>query len=224
MLMPERRYGNGMKWEIFNELVLSTPAGNKGAMMDSYVGWLNSTAEMHPLLKAALAHLYFVHVHPFDDGNGRSARAISNLYLLKQDCQFINFLSPSDYFDHHRSEYYRAIQNAEAHGSDATFFILYYLKALTEQPRNVQAEIQKEEKVQDIHDLLSAKVQAKLDKKQVKALQWMLENPEAMTTRRYFKLSGCSDETARKDFNRLLETGLIEKIGDGRTTGYVLKV
>lgn len=207
------------------QVVYEGPAASAvEAMMDSYVGWLNSAAEMHPLLKAALAHLYFVHVHPFDDGNGRSARALSNLYLLKRDYQFINFLSPSDYFDHHRSEYYRAIQNAEAHGSDATFFILYYLKALAEQLRNVQAEIWKEGKVQDIRDLLSSKVQAELDKKQVKALQWMLENPEALTTRKYCKLSGCSDETARKDFNHLLETGLIEKIGAGRTTGYILKV
>ena len=207
------------------QVVYEGPAASAvGDMMDSYVGWLNGTAEMHPLLKAALAHLYFVHVHPFDDGNGRSARALSNLYLLKQDYQFINFLSPSDYFDHHRSEYYRAIQNAEAHDSDATFFILYYLKALAEQLRNVQAEIQKEGKVKDIRDLLSSKVQARLDKKQLKALQWMLENSEAMTTRKYCKLGGCSDETARKDFNRLLETGIIEKIGEGRTTGYILKV
>ncbi len=207
------------------QVVYEGPSANAvTAMMGSYVEWLNGTAEIHPLLKAALAHLYFVHVHPFDDGNGRSARALSNLYLMKQDYQFINFLSPSDYFDHHRSEYYRAIQNAEAHGSDATFFILYYLKALAEQLRNVQVEIQKEGNVKDIRDLLSSKVQAKLDKKQVKALQWMLENPEALTTRKYCKLSGCSDETARKDFNRLLETDLIEKIGEGRTTGYILKI
>lgn len=50
----------------------------------------------------------------------------------------------------------------------------------------------------------------------------MLEHPEKMTTRKYCKLSQCSEETARKDFNRLLEIGLIKKIGDGRTTGYLL--
>jgi len=98
------------------------------------------------------------------------------------------------------------------------------LKALAEQLGYVQTEIQKENKVKDIRELLNSKVRAKLDKKQVKALQWMLENSEAMTTRKYCKLGGCSDETARKDFNRLLEMGLIEKIGRGRTTGYVLKV
>lgn len=193
-------------------------------MMTAYTDWLNKLSGEHPLIKAALAHLYFVHVHPFDDGNGRSARALSNLYLMKQDYQFINFLSPSDYFDHHRGEYYRAIQNVEAHGSDATFFILYYLKALAEQLKTVQSEIQKEGKVKDIRELLSSKTQAMLDKKQIKALQWMLENSEAMTTRKYCKLGVCSDETARKDFNRLLEMGLIDKIGSGRATGYVLTV
>ena len=200
------------------------PASGVMRMMDAYVQWMNRILEVHPLIKAAFVHLYFVHVHPFDDGNGRSARALSNLYLMKQDYQFINFLAPSDYFDHHRGEYYRAIQNAEVHGSDATVFILYYLTALVEQLKGVQIEIEKEKKVKDIRDLLSQKVQAKLDKKQVKALQWMFEHPEAMTTKRYCKLGQCSDETARKDFNRLLEAGLIQKIGRGRTTGYILKI
>lgn len=199
------------------------PASEVMQMMESYVQWINSASEIHPLIKAAFVHLYFVHVHPFDDGNGRSARALSNLYLMKQDYQFINFLAPSDYFDHHRNEYYRAIQNAETHASDATFFILYYLKALAEQLKNVQSEIEKEAKARNIRDILSQKVQAKLDKKQMKALQWMLEHLEKMTTMKYCKLNQCSDETARKDFNQLLEVGLIQKIGDGRTTGYVLK-
>lgn len=86
-------------------------------MMDAYIRWLNSTTEIHPLIQGALTHLYFVQVHPFDDGNGRSARALSNLYLMKRDYHFINFLSPSDFFDHHRGKYYKAIQNTEAHDS-----------------------------------------------------------------------------------------------------------
>ena len=78
------------------------PASEVKRMMDSFIQWMNSASEIHPLIKAALVHLYFVHVHPFDDGNGRSARALSNLHLMKEDYQFINFLAPSDYFDHHR--------------------------------------------------------------------------------------------------------------------------
>jgi predicted HTH transcriptional regulator len=97
------------------------------------------------------------------------------------------------------------------------------LKALAQQLNKVQAEIHKENKVSDIRNLLSARVHAQLDKKQIKALQWMLDNPNAMTTKKYCKLGHCSDETARKDFNRLIEAGLIEQIGHGRATGYILK-
>lgn len=199
------------------------PASKVMVMMNKYMQWVNSVSEVHPLIKAAIVHLHFVYIHPFDDGNGRSARALSNLYLMNQDYQFINFLSPSDYFDHHRAEYYRAIQNTRAHDNDTTFFILYYLRALVEQLGDVQDEIKKEGKVRDIKDILSEKEQAQLDKKQIKALKWMLESPEKITTRKYCKLCHCSDETARKDFNQLIELGIIEKIGRGRTTGYILK-
>ncbi|MDD5496715.1 MAG: Fic family protein [Candidatus Omnitrophica bacterium] len=192
-------------------------------MMDHFIKWMNTGSDLHPLVKAALVHFYFVHIHPFDDGNGRSARALSNLYLMKQDYRFINFLSPSDYFDHHRGEYYRAIQNSESHDGDVTFFILYYLAALAEQLENVQKEIEKEAKAKDIRDILGKKAQAELDEKQIKALQWMLEGPGKMTTKKYCKLGRCSDETARKDFNKLLKLGLIQKIGEGRTTGYILR-
>ena len=199
------------------------PASRVSEMMEPYVHWLNGPAEHHALVEAAIAHLYFVHVHPFDDGNGRSARALSNLYLMKQDYQFINFLAPSDYFDHHRAAYYQAIRNLELHDGDATLFILYYLTALAEQLKKIQSEIKKETKAKDIRALLSQKVRTRLSEKQIKALQWMLENNEAMTTKKYCKLNHCSDETARKDFNELLEIGIVKKIGEGRTTGYVLK-
>ena len=201
------------------------PASKVMRMMDLYVEWVNnSTSEMHPLIKAAIVHLHFVQIHPFDDGNGRSARALSNLYLMNQNYQFINFLSPSDYFDHHRAEYYRAIQNTRAHENDTTFFILYYLKALIKQLDNVQGEIKKEGRVRDLRDILTLKNQARLNKKQIKALKWMLRHSEKITTRKYCKLSRCSDEAARKDFNQLLEIGIIERTGKGRSTGYILKI
>ncbi len=198
------------------------PASDVRLMMEAYVQWLNEEDELHPLIKAALVHLYFVHVHPFDDGNGRSARALSNLYLMKKDYQFINFLSPSDYFDHHRGDYYKAIQDTESHDRDATFFIIYYLKALVDQLGFVQSEIVKERKAKNIHDALNEKTREQLNKHQIKALSWMLESNRPLTTKIYCKLGRCSDETARKDFNRMIELGIIKKRGQGRTTGYLL--
>ena len=142
---------------------------------------------------------------------------------MKAGYHFINFLAPSDYFDHHRGQYYRAIQNAEAHELDATFFIHYYLRALAEQIRTVHIEIEKESRIKDIRQSLSEKVQVRLTKNQLKALQWMLEHAEPMSTKKYCKLNRCSDETARTNFHRLMDIGVIQKIGKGRSTRYLLK-
>ena len=199
------------------------PAAKIKGMMDQYIQWVNEENGVHSLIKAAIVYLYFVHVHPFDDGNGRSARALSNLYLMKKQYQFINFLSPSDYFDHHKASYYRAIHNAEIHGNDMTFFVLYYLKALARQLKDVHNEIQKERVVGDIHELLKIKKDVEFNKKQIKAIRWMISSSEKITTKKYCKLCKCSDETARKDFNRLIDAGIVKRTGEGRNTGYILK-
>lgn len=191
-------------------------------MMVEFVKWANQRPAVHPLVDAALVHLYFAHIHPFDDGNGRSARALSNLYLEKNGYDFINLLSPSDYFEHHKAAYYQAIQSAEAHGYDATYFILYYLEALKDQLSHVKAELQKESKIKDIKEVLGKNTWGKLNKRQVKALRWMMESGEWITTRKYCKLNRCSDETARKDFLQLLELKLIKAEGSGRSTRYRL--
>ncbi len=208
----------------FRQVVYEGPLAEKVfSMMDEFVNWMNAGPEAHPLIQAALVHLCFVHIHPFDDGNGRSSRALANLYLDKQGYSFINLLSLSDYFDHFRAAYYKAIQNFEKHDGDATFFVSYVLQALANQLGRVKAEIEKEGKVQDIKELIRAKDYVRLDKKQVKALQWMLAHSEKMTTQKYCKLNRCSDETARRDFNFMLELGLIESVGEGRAKGYLLK-
>ncbi len=205
------------------QVVYEGPSPGKAtAMMDQFVEWLNRKPGIHPLVDAALVHLYFVHVHPFDDGNGRSARALSNLYLEKNGYDFINLLSPSDYFEHHKAAYYQSIQSAEEHGYDATYFILYYLEALKDQLSRVKAGLQKETKIKDIKEVLDKNTWAKLNKRQVKALRWMMESGEWISTRKYCKLNRCSDETARKDFLQLMVLGLIKAEGSGRSTQYHL--
>jgi len=198
------------------------PADKAKAMMEKFVTWMNQKPSVHPLVDAALVHLYFVHVHPFDDGNGRSARALSNLYLEKNGFDFINLLSPSDYFDHHKSVYYRSIQAAEAHGYDATYFVLYYLEALKSELSKIRLELAKETKIKSIKKILGQNIRIKLNKRQIKAMDWMLDSNESISTQKYCKLNKCSDETARKDFHLLQELKLIRTEGDGRSTKYIL--
>ncbi|MBI3313630.1 MAG: Fic family protein [Candidatus Omnitrophica bacterium] len=205
------------------KVVYEGPTAEKAhGMMNQFVEWMNRKPEIHPLVDAALVHLYFVHVHPFDDGNGRSARALSNLYLEKNGYDFINLLSPSDYFEHHKASYYQSIQSAEEHGYDATYFIFYYLEALKDQLALIKDALQKESKIKNIKKVLDKNTWAELNKRQIKALRWMLESGQWISTRKYCKLSRCSDETARKDFLRLQELGLIKTKGSGRSTQYLL--
>ena len=206
-------------------VVYEGPAADKAKMMmQNFVIWMNQKPSIHPLVDAGLVHLYFVHVHPFDDGNGRSARALSNLYLEKNGYDFINFLSPSDYFEHHKSAYYRSIQVAQAHDYDATYFVLYYLQALQSELSKIKLELEKETKVKGVKEILDQNIRIRLNKRQTKAMNFMLEKGELISTQKYCKLNQCSDETARKDFHLLQELKLIEAKGSGRSTQYTLKM
>jgi Fic family protein len=207
------------------QVVYEGPPPDKAqVMMEQFIVWINRKPLIHPLVDAAFVHLYFVHIHPFDDGNGRSARALSNLYLEKNGYNFINLLSPSDYFEHHKAAYYHSIRAAEEHDYDATYFVLYYLEALKSQLSAVKSDLEKERKIKDIKELLDRNTFLRLNKRHVKAIRWMLAHDEPISTQKYCKLNQCSDETARKDFNELQELSLLESRGSGRSTKYILKL
>lgn len=198
------------------------PAKMVPEMMRKFIAWLNAEQSLDPILKAGIAHLYFVQVHPFDDGNGRTARALSNLVLANAGLRFINMLALSDYFDHRRPQYYRAIQDCRLHGRDMTYFLIFYAEALLEKIEEVQKELEVEQRIGNIKDLLPADVYRRLHTRQVKALRLMLRKDEKMTTKLYCRINKCSDETARKDFLALVELGIIALDGMGRSSGYVL--
>ncbi len=220
-------YRQGMVYVVdgLGRVVYEAPTQEKVMpMMNFFIKWLNEESELHPLIKAAMVHLYFVHIHPFDDGNGRSARALSNLFLEKANYKFINFLAPSDYFDHYRSEYYKSIQDSRVHDYDTTYFIIYYLKALANQLIQVKKEIAKEQKIKTIKDLIKSSVYVQLNKRQIKTLAILLKTEEPITTRKYCKINKCSDETARKDFGQLVQLKILTIVNRGRSTSYLLKI
>ncbi|MFA5811233.1 MAG: Fic family protein [bacterium] len=198
------------------------PAKMVPGMMRKFIAWLNAEQGLDPILKAGIAHLYFVQVHPFDDGNGRTARALSNLVLANAGLRLINMLALSDYFDHKRPQYYRAIQDCRLHGRDMTYFLIFYAEALLEKIEEVQKEIEVEHRIDNIKDLLPSDVYRRLHRRQIKALRLMFRSDEKMTTKLYCRLNKCSDETARTDFLSLVELNVIVPDGKGRSSGYVL--
>ncbi len=219
----EYRHGPIYVVNAMRQVVYEGPPAKKvPGMMRAFVAWLNAEQELDPILKAGIAHLYFVQVHPFDDGNGRTARAISNLVLASAGLHFVNMLSLSDYFDHKRPQYYRAIQDCRLHGRDMTYFLIFYAEALLEKIEEVKKEIEVEQRIGNIKDLLPSDIYRRLHRRQIKALRLMLRSDEKMTTKRYCRLNKCSDETARTDFSSLVELDIVIPDGKGRSSGYVL--
>lgn len=198
------------------------PAKMVPGMMRTFAAWINADQGIDPILKAGIAHLYFVQVHPFDDGNGRTARALSNLVLASAGLRFINMLTLSDYFDHRRPQYYRAIQDCRLHGRDMTYFLIFYAGALLEKIEEAKKELEVEHRIGNIKDLLPPDIRLRLHRRQIKALRLMLRSDEKMTTKLYCRLNKCSDETARKDFLSLIERNVVIPSGKGRSSGYAL--
>ena len=198
------------------------PAKMVPDLMHSFIAWLNDSPNLDPILKAGITHLYFVQVHPFDDGNGRTARALSNLVLASAGFRFINMLSLSDYFDHRRPQYYRAIQDARLHGRDMTYFLIFYAEALLSKIEEVKKEVEVEQRIGNIKDLLLPEIYRRLNRRQIKALRLMIRSDEKMTTKLYCRLNKCSDETARTDFLSLVEMKIVVPSGKGRSSGYIL--
>lgn len=205
------------------QVIYEGPAFEKvPKMMEEFIQWIHHNDSMNPLIKAGITHLYFVHVHPFDDGNGRTARALSNLVLANQGFQFINLLSLSSYFDHQRPAYYKAIQDVRAHNDDLTYFLIFFMEALLSKLKDLRKEIEFESKLKDLKKMISPEIYRQLQRRQIKALRFMLRNNEMMTTKKYCKLNQCSDETARKDFLCLIRLKLIQESGQGRARTYQL--
>lgn len=219
----EYRHGPVYIVNGLGQVIYEGPAFEKvPKMMEEFIQWINHNDSMNPLIKAGITHLYFVHVHPFDDGNGRTARAFSNLVLANQGFQFINLLSLSSYFDHQRPAYYKAIQDVRAHNDDLTYFLIFFMEALLSKLKDLRKEIEFESKLKNLKNLIVPEIYQKLQRRHVKALRYMLKNNETITTQKYCKLNQCSDETARKDFLDLMKFKLIRSSGQGRSRAYQL--
>src|ERR1700676_5577052 len=107
-------------------------------MMTDSVSWLRKDTQIHPVIVAGIAQFQLVHIHPFLDGNGRSARLLSTLYLYKTGYDFKRLFTISEYYDRDRSNYYKAIQSVRESNMDMTIWLEYFVNGLAAQLQEVQ--------------------------------------------------------------------------------------
>ena len=187
--------------------------------MSMFLDWFNSRENIDPVLKAGVAHFRFVTIHPFDDGNGRIARAIADMALARAEKTSQRFYSASAQIEAERTQYYQELESSHRGTANITLWLEWFLGCL-------RRAIQKAD-----HDLASilrkAKIWDELNKGQVNARQRKVINlllgdfEGKLSTSKYARIARCSGDTALRDIRDLVQRGiLVQNEGGGRSVSY----
>jgi Fic family protein len=196
--------------------------------MKNFIRWFNDTAPggklalKSPPVRAAVAHIYFESIHPFEDGNGRIGRAISEK-ALSQGLGRPVVMSLSKAIEAKRKAYYDALATTQ-HSNDITKWIKYFIDTILEAQEDAEKTIGFVLFKTRLFDRFGKAMNAR----QNKAVNRMLDaGPEGfeggMRTQKYMKITGASKATTARDLQHLVEIGVFRQIGEGRSTHYVLK-
>ena len=209
-------YRRGKVVVMGREEVVYTPpeAERVPEMMDALIRFIEES-ELHPVLKACIAHFYFVYVHPFGDGNGRTARALSYMMLLQSGYEFFRYFSISSLVAKERGKYYKAMRNVEESDGDMTYFIDFYSDMLARSVAEMENHLTHHVLAgQRVHALEQSGV---LNDRQLAGVKWLLEgDSERITVDSWRKKHKVTTETARRDLLTLTEHGILTRQMEGR--------
>ncbi|MGH8510298.1 MAG: Fic family protein [Gammaproteobacteria bacterium] len=190
--------------------------------MARFLEWFNAPRSIDPVLKAGIAHFWFVTIHPFEDGNGRIARAIADMALARADGTKERFYSMSSQIEAERKDYYLELEAAQLRDVDITQWLAWFLGCLGR-------AIEGAEQTLAAAVLYKAKLWQRISHQPVNDRQRVMINrlldgfEGFLTTSKYAKLAKCSPDTALRDIRELLERGIIvQNPGRGRSTSYRL--
>ena len=197
------------------------PAARVPEEMGRFLGWFAAPGSTDPLLIAGLAHLWFVTVHPFDDGNGRIARAIADMALARSERSTQRFYSMSAQILRERSDYYTMLERTQKAALDITPWQNWFLSCLHRAIEGAQGTLGV---VLDKARFWNRFAQQSLNERQIKVLNRLLDGFEGkLTTSKWAKLTKSSQDTAYRDIMDLVERGaLLKDSGGGRSTSYSL--
>ncbi len=217
------------------------PAGGLAAETARFLAWANNNASGEPpLIKAGLAHLWWVTLHPFDDGNGRIARAVGDLFLARADASPQRFYSLSAQIQRERNAYYDILERTQKTSLDATEWLAWFLatlhRAVDQAQHTLDAVLYKTRFWQRwaTHGLStglstgsstgSSSALAPLNERQVKLVNRLLDGFRGkLTTSKWAVIAKCSPDTALRDITDLLTRGILRKsAAGGRSTSYEL--
>jgi Fic family protein len=189
--------------------------------MKKFMDWFNQNKNMDPVLKAALAHLWYVTIHPFDDGNGRIARAIADMQLARADGTAQRFYSMSSQISKERNDYYDMLEQTQKGTLDITKWIEWFLHCFD---RALMATDETLAVVLNKARFWEHHAKTVFNSRQVILLNKLLDGfIGKLTSSKWAKIAKCSQDTALRDIQDLMERKILKKdIAGGRSTSYVL--
>ncbi len=192
-----------------------------GREMKAFLKWFNGTDDIEPVLKAALAHLWFVTIHPFDDGNGRIARAISDMALARSEHSAQRFYSMSAQIRREQKAYYDVLEATQKGDLDITPWFQWFLGCLDralDGAEKISRTVLKKARFWEAHAGVS------FNDRQRNVLNRLLDGFEGkLTSSKWAKLTKSSQDTALRDIDDLLKRGVLKRDPQGgRSTSYSL--
>ena len=197
------------------------PAESLDIEMQRLLAWINGAPNEPSLIRAGLGHLWFVTLHPFDDGNGRIARALGDLLLARADGAPQRFYSLSAQIQRERKSYYEILERTQKGALDVTEWLAWFLATLHRAIAQAQVTL----------DAVLAKARfwqrfagVPMNKRQITLLNRLLDGFEGkLTTSKWAATAKCSSDTALRDISELLSQGVLRKsTAGGRSTSYEL--
>lgn len=196
------------------EVVYTPPAPlDVPHLMREFTEWVSKVEDVSPILVAGIAQFQFVHIHPFIDGNGRTARLLSTLILYKTGYDFKRLFTISEYYDKDRPAYYQAIQTVRKNSMDMTTWLEYFVDGLRSQMTEIQAKgehlIKQDSQLQKIKKI-------GLNKRQEKAVKHLIIKG-TLSVNEYQFAASCIRRTAQRDLEELVEKKIVKIVAKSPT-------
>jgi Fic family protein len=191
--------------------------------MELFLAWFNNETTLDLVLKAAIAHLWFVTIHPFDDGNGRIGRAIADLMLARSEKSSQRFYSLSAQIQKERKSYYAILEQTQKGELEITPWIKWFFSCLE---RSIEEALSNLETILDKARFWEILTEIPLNERQKKMINRLLDGFEGkLTSSKWAKITKCSQDTAYRDIQDLINRGILTKNSEGgRSSSYSLVV
>ena len=189
--------------------------------MDLFLDWFNNESKIDSVIKAAIAHFWFIIIHPFDDGNGRIARALSDLLLAFSDDSSQRYYSLSSQILVERKEYYKVLKRVQHSSGDITEWLVWFLNCLFRSLETTEETLQK---VLYKSDFWDKHKETALNSRQRLMLNKLLDGFDGkLQSSKWAKITKCSSDTALRDIKDLMGKGILkQEDSGGRSTNYEL--